>query len=389
MTQIPHFAARCCAMLREAGYEAYPVGGCVRDHLLGRQPEDWDVATSALPERVAELFSRTVPTGIRHGTVTVLLEGGSIEVTTFRREQGYADGRRPDAVSFDVGLREDLARRDFTINAMALDVDGSILDPFGGREDLAQKRIRCVGSPTERFREDALRMLRAVRFSAQLGFEIEKDTLAALAECACRIRNVSAERVRVEVEKTLTAPYPERGEPMFALGLLAPWLLKPVHPDLAALGQLPALPAYRWGALCTQLGGTGLLAALRPDKGIIRTCSGAVRLAAAPPDSDFAWRCALAEYGPEIAKVAASVLGRGHALSQVLSADPVYETGRLALTGGDLQAMGLTGPEIGRMQRVLLDYVLAHPGENRAEILRDLARTAREGGLPCAERTVR
>lgn len=382
MVQIPLFAARCCAVLREAGYEAYPVGGCVRDHLLGRQPEDWDVATSARPERVMELFPHAVPTGIRHGTVTVLLEGGSAEVTTFRREQGYADGRHPDAVSFDVGLREDLARRDFTINAMAMDADGSILDPFGGRGDLTQKRIRCVGNPVERFREDALRMLRAVRFSAQLGFEIEKNTLDAIAECAPQIKNVSAERVRVEVEKALIAPCPERGTLMFTLGLLTPWLDRPSSVDLNALEKLPALPMYRWSALCVQLGNVALLAALRPDKRTVQICSGVVRLAKAPPDSDFDWRRALAEYGPEIAAVAAVVLDLEQALTQVLSSNPVYETGRLALSGGDLQGMGLSGPEIGQMQRVLLDYVLAHPGKNRAKTLRNFVQSAQTEELP-------
>ena len=155
-------------VLSSAGYEAYYVGGCVRDTILGRPVHDWDVTTSALPEQVMACFDHCVPTGLKHGTVTVLLDGLSAEVTTFRTDGSYRDGRRPENVTFVRSLREDLARRDFTINAMAMDACGEITDLYGGREDLAQCVIRCVGDPEQRFREDALRMLRALRFSAQL-----------------------------------------------------------------------------------------------------------------------------------------------------------------------------------------------------------------------------
>ena len=204
----PAPVAACCGALRRAGYEACPVGGCVRDLLLGRAPGDWDIATSARPEAVTARFERTVPTGLKHGTVTVLLGGMALEVTTFRGESGYSDGRHPDRVTFGVGLREDLARRDFTINAMALAPDGSVLDPFGGRADLARRLIRCVGEPERRFTEDALRMLRAVRFAAQLGFSLEARTAAALASCAPLLERVSGERIRAELEKTLLSPHP-------------------------------------------------------------------------------------------------------------------------------------------------------------------------------------
>ena len=171
---IPAGVGGCLDTLRRTGHAAYPVGGCVRDLLLGRTPGDWDVCTDARPERVMELFPRTVPTGLKHGTVTVRTEDGPVEVTTFRREAGYADGRHPDAVDFDATLAEDLARRDFTVNAMALDENGMVIDRYGGQTDLFRSVIRCVGDPDRRFAEDALRMLRAVRFAAQLGFSIEK-----------------------------------------------------------------------------------------------------------------------------------------------------------------------------------------------------------------------
>ena len=182
--EIPGGVAALCARLRSAGREAYPVGGCVRDLLLGRTPGDWDVTTSARPEEVMALFERTVPTGIKHGTVTVLTGAGGVEVTTFRAEGGYADGRHPDAVTFGGDLAGDLSRRDFTINAMALGPDGAVIDPFGGRADLKAGLIRCVGEPERRFVEDALRMLRAVRFSAQLDFAIEGATAEALRKNA-------------------------------------------------------------------------------------------------------------------------------------------------------------------------------------------------------------
>lgn len=157
---IPQAVQTVCGTLRRAGWEAYPVGGCVRDLLLGRTPGDWDVCTAAPPEAVEDLFPHTVPTGVKHGTVTVLTDGMAVEVTTFRREGGYADGRHPDAVTFDASLTQDLSRRDFTVNAMALSPDGAVIDPFGGRADLAAGLIRCVGRPEARFAEDALRMLR-------------------------------------------------------------------------------------------------------------------------------------------------------------------------------------------------------------------------------------
>ena len=158
--RIPGPVRACCAALWEAGHAAYPVGGCVRDLLLDRAPGDWDAATSALPWEVQALFPRTVPTGLRHGTVTVLLDGMPIEVTTFRGESGYSDGRHPDRVIFGVGLEADLARRDFTVNALALGPEGGVIDRFGGLSDLDGRRVRCVGDPDRRFREDALRMLR-------------------------------------------------------------------------------------------------------------------------------------------------------------------------------------------------------------------------------------
>ncbi|WP_422123401.1 CCA tRNA nucleotidyltransferase [Planococcus sp. X10-3] len=189
--------------LKAAGYEAYFVGGAVRDFLLGKTPVDFDVATSAEPEEVKAIFDRTVDTGIQHGTVLVLTGGSGIEVTTFRTESGYSDNRRPDKVDFVKSLDEDLKRRDFTINAMAMTEDLEIVDLFGGRKDIGEGTIRAVGKPDERFQEDALRMLRAVRFSGQLDFSIDEETLASIRNNAALIRSIAVERIKVELDKIM------------------------------------------------------------------------------------------------------------------------------------------------------------------------------------------
>ncbi|GAB6877662.1 CCA tRNA nucleotidyltransferase [Thermaerobacter litoralis] len=214
--------------LHEHGHGAFLVGGCVRDLLMGRPPKDWDVATSARPEEVRRIFPRTLPTGIEHGTVTVRLRGFSVEVTTFRQEAGYSDHRHPDRVEFTRDLRADLERRDLTINAMALDHTGRLHDPLGGLDDLEQGVVRAVGDPDERFREDALRLLRVVRFAARLGYRVEPRTEAALARCAPLIRHVSWERIREEMAGLLVSPRPAWGMEL----LRRSGLLDPIWPEL-------------------------------------------------------------------------------------------------------------------------------------------------------------
>ena len=318
---LPAGVARCLDTLRRAGHAAHPVGGCVRDLLLGRVPGDFDVCTSARPEETMALFDRTVPTGLKHGTVTVLTEDGPVEVTTFRREGGYADGRHPDGVSFDVGLTEDLARRDFTINAMALGPDGEVIDPFGGKADLAAGVVRCVGDPDTRFAEDALRMFRALRFAAQLGFAIEDNTLAAIGRSANRAALVSGERIKIELEKTLLSPRPEWAGETIRLGLLAH--LYPVTdcPDLTELRELPAEVIPRWRGFC---GKTGFPLERLPVERTLRQ-------------------------------------GVLHPEREVIKT--------LALSGGELAALGLKGKEIGAVQKALAEHILAHPEDNLREKL--------------------
>ena len=217
--QLPEKVKVVIQTLEAAGYEAYAVGGCVRDSVLGRIPADWDITTSALPEQVKELFHRTIDTGIEHGTVTVMMDKEGFEVTTYRIDGEYRDHRHPEQVNFTGELKEDLRRRDFTITAMAYNDRCGMVDAFGGIEDLKHGVIRCVGVARERFEEDALRILRAVRFAAQLGFEIEKETADAARALAGNLKDISAERIQTELVKLLVSPHPEMLRTAYELGI--------------------------------------------------------------------------------------------------------------------------------------------------------------------------
>jgi len=210
--------------LHDSGHEAYVVGGCVRDALLGREPNDWDITTSALPSEVKEIFTRTIDTGLKHGTVTVLIGREAYEVTTYRVDGVYEDGRHPKQVTFTPSLSEDLQRRDFTINAMAYDPRSGLVDLFGGQKDLEDGIIRAVGDPMQRFTEDALRILRAFRFAAQLGYEIDPDTLGAASALAQNLAKISSERIRDELERILLSDNPEMLMNAYAAGITAVFL---------------------------------------------------------------------------------------------------------------------------------------------------------------------
>ena len=205
--------------IMEAGYEAYAVGGFIRDSILGRKPNDWDITTSASPQQIKSLFKRTIDTGLQHGTVTVLLEQEGFEVTTYRVDGKYEDGRHPSSVTYTVDLKEDLKRRDFTINAIAYNDREGLVDAFGGVKDIEDKVIRCVGDPRERFQEDALRMMRAVRFSAQLGYVIEEGTLKAISGLSASLRRISAERIQAELVKLIESPHPEKLRVAYETGI--------------------------------------------------------------------------------------------------------------------------------------------------------------------------
>lgn len=217
---IPQNVNEIITKLNENGHDAYVVGGCVRDSIIGLQPEDWDITTSALPEQVKGIFKKTIDTGLKHGTVTVLMNHIPFEVTTYRIDGIYENNRKPINVSFTSDVIDDLRRRDFTINAMAYNDKQGLIDAFSGIQDLEQRIVRCVGDPNERFTEDSLRMLRAIRFSAKLDFKIDKATETAIKTNATLIKNISCERIHMELTKTLVSENPHYIKELVNLGLI-------------------------------------------------------------------------------------------------------------------------------------------------------------------------
>lgn len=350
--------------LERAGHQAYLVGGCVRDLLLSRPVHDYDIATSAFPDQVQSLFPHTAPTGLRHGTVTVLIGQEPYEVTTFRTEGSYENHRRPESVAFVTDLEEDLARRDFTINAMALSSDGTLVDCFGGQADLQSGVIRCVGDPALRFDEDALRMLRAIRFSAQLGFAVEERTLQAASERSALCAALSCERIRDEMEKTLCSPQPGKIGQMIDLGFLRHLNLY-VHGDLSALSSVPPDRLPRWAMACLLLPGLDL-ASLRLDRHTTRLCTEAARISTALNDL-LSCKKAIADYGWETAELAGVLSGQTDLFHSIRLSGDCVTLSQLAVRGLDFP--DLKGSEISEHLRALLYHVLAHPEDNQRDTL--------------------
>ncbi|HEU4962449.1 MAG TPA: CCA tRNA nucleotidyltransferase [Bacilli bacterium] len=399
------------ATLEEAGHEAYLVGGCVRDKLLQRGLYDYDITTSALPEEVLAIFRRTVPTGIKHGTVTVLMERDQYEVTTFRTDGEYKDGRRPEEVVFVRSLREDLARRDFTINAMALGRDGRLHDPFGGQEDLQRRVIRAVGDPVQRFEEDALRMLRAVRFAAQLRFTIEERTLRAIQYEAASLQRIARERIRDEWHKMLlsspdvalqllrqtdTLRYILSRPPTFDLPVHDPWGYGRDPWELAGewMGRAPEDLAVRYCVLfiAIQTDEARLERTLQElklptqMKQDIKACH---RLATQDDKprgwSDLEWRHLFYQYGYDtvarVCQLHCSIYEPGQkgewdtTLAVRKAQQPLWSLQDLAVTGQDLMANGVpAGPEVGKVLKRLAHQVLHEPELNQKERLLRIVR---------------
>lgn len=392
-------AAALLDALHAAGYAAYAVGGCVRDSLLGRTAHDWDLCTSALPQQVMELFGaeQCIPTGLQHGTVTIKYGGQLYETTTFRTEGSYTDGRHPDAVQFVPDVREDLARRDFTINAMAYNEAEGLVDPFGGQKDLQNGLLRAVGEPQQRFTEDALRILRLYRFAARFGFALDAATARAARQLAPHLDCISAERIQEELAKLLTAPQPG--------AYLEPAVLAVVLPELtpaaleAAKPVLDACPAgeenlpVRWAALLGALGETDtrrVLKRLRCSNACIEETAVLVRETAGEGVSeekasahpgDIHLRQLLGRYGlctverlcalcaalhPQNAPDCALAAQR----ARQLDADGVCcRVSQLAVNGRDLMAAGIpAGPALRRVLEALLDGVIRaeYPNEKPA-----------------------
>ena len=382
--------------LETAGFQAYAVGGCVRDSILGKEPDDWDLTTDARPEEVKALFPRTVDTGLQHGTVTVLLGGEGYEVTTYRIDGSYSDGRHPDSICFTPSLAEDLKRRDFTINAMAVSERGELVDLFGGQEDLARGCIRCVGDPYARFREDALRMLRAVRFAAQLNFEIEAETFKALTELSSNLARVSKERILAELTKLLLSNHPEKLELLYVAGL-APEMaahFPGVHLDSRA-ARLPRCKALRFAAAGERITPEALGKLLTELKSDRATRDRAVLLLTAVhkplPEGETEVRRCLSDIGHDAFTELLLLKEAGYgseettggveqrteriaklrALRQeIAERGDCLEIRGLALGGAELLALGIPkGPALGACLRALLNAVLEEPARNEKTYL--------------------
>lgn len=385
--QLPYEVEWVIGKIRDAGYEAFAVGGCVRDTLLGRTPEDWDVTTSARPEAVKAIFERTVDTGLQHGTVTVLKNRKGYEVTTYRIDGEYHDGRHPDSVEFTPNLLEDLKRRDFTINAMAYSHETGIVDEFGGMEDLKAGIVRCVGRPEDRFTEDALRLLRALRFSAQLGFEIEESTYAAIKTIAPNLAKVSKERVQAELTKLLLSAHPERILLLKETGLSAqivPGFDAVFAPALfSKLSRLPAEKSLRWAGflLCQSTKqAEAVLKGLKMDNETIGNVSRMIEGAKETlPLEKPAVRRAMSRYTPyqlEGALKLKELMGSPDAeeirrlREEIIRDGDCVSLKDLAVKGRDLLEAGVErGPMVGEILNHLFDLVLLHPEKNDRELL--------------------
>ncbi|MDY3281371.1 CCA tRNA nucleotidyltransferase [Dysosmobacter sp.] len=441
MYQIPEDVMEVLTKLRSAGREAYCVGGCVRDLLLGRRPGDWDVTTSALPEETMALFGdRAVPTGLRHGTVTVRTEQRPVEITTYRCDGVYADHRHPEQVTFTRSLEEDLRRRDFTVNAMALSETGEVRDPFGGREDLEGKMLRCVGDPDRRFDEDALRMLRGLRFAAVLDFAVHPATADSIRRNATLLKEVAAERIRVELEKLLVGPGAARVLRQFpeVVGVFLPEVLPAVGFDqrnphhcydvwehtLHSVEAAPPVVVLRMTMLLHDLGkpacftvdeaGVGhfyghhtvsrrmaetILDRLRFDHDRKQTIVTLVdhhdRLL---PPEEKTLRRALRKFGERdlrrlLAVKRADNLAQAPAwrhrlqeldaaealLEDLLRQEACFSLKQLAVNGRDLLALGLRGPAVGRGLERLLDAVVDGTLENQPEVLLEAVKEWKNG----------
>lgn len=381
-------------ILTQNGYEAYAVGGCVRDSILGRVPGDWDITTSALPQQVKALFRRTIDTGIQHGTVTIMLGKNGYEVTTYRIDGKYEDSRHPESVEFTPNLEEDLKRRDFTINAMAYNDENGVVDIFGGIDDIRNRIIRCVGNAHDRFTEDALRILRAVRFSAQLGFEIDKATKDAARELAPTLVKISRERIHTELNKLLLSDNPDYFSVVYELGVMKVIIseLEGVNSgDIDRLKVLikrtkPCLPE-RYAALLSVIGKDKTRAVLKGLKLDNATISMAVKLVEylgiTPALTEPQMRHYINEVGKEDAlrvidfnlsfadesmheeytdmrKLCAHVLERGDCTSLK----------ELDVTGKDLVDAGFeAGKQLGELLNSLLTEVLDNPSLNDRDYL--------------------
>lgn len=404
--KLPKHVAFIIGKLYENGYEAFAVGGCVRDAIMGRTPHDWDITTSARPEEVKAIFNKTIDTGIKHGTVTVMLKGVGYEVTTYRIDGEYEDGRHPSEVLFTKNLSEDLKRRDFTINAMAYNDKAGVIDLFGGVDDLEKKTIRCVGNASERFTEDALRILRAVRFSAQLDFSIDESTYNAIYELSDMLALISRERIQEEMTKLITSPKPDKIMDIYKLALgkyvFADTMLANAKEDTLyrkvsdIMLDLPPVHYLRYAGLLTfESNADKVLRALKFDNKTIKNVAKLVNSKNYPLTTNaVAIRKAIVAIGENIfidyyleyiKSLIKNQVRVDITLEQVdeileiydhiISSKQCISMADMAIHGKELKALGLPdGKLIGDILSTLFERVLEMPDINTTETLVEMAK---------------
>lgn len=401
--QLPPQVEWILRKLRDRGHEAFAVGGCVRDTILNRTPGDWDITTSARPEQVKAVFGKTVDTGLQHGTVTVIRDHVGYEITTYRIDGEYEDGRHPKEVEFTADLREDLRRRDFTINAMAYSHETGLVDIFGGLEDLKARRICCVGDAMERFTEDALRIMRAVRFAAQLDFTIEEETWLALSRIAPNLSHVSKERIQTELTKTLLSGKPQGVLAMEETGM-SPYMTKTfpeifseaekqgisLEERLKRSGKLPREKYFRYGALLAHLGekrAEMILKELKLDNHTIRSAKTLIAFSGLPlPAEEAAVRKVMSQmedwlfdafllFERCLFSENAEQAGRAEELCrQIRTRGDCIRMKDMKVTGNDLIEAGVKqGKAVGEALARLFEAVLEEPRKNSREELLSMA----------------
>jgi len=386
----PENVIKIAEILARNGYLAYAVGGCMRDAIMGRVPNDWDMTTDCSPEKMLEIFNasgiRTIPTGLKHGTVSLLLDGELYECTTFRIDGSYTDSRHPDSVTFTSDIVEDLRRRDFTVNAMAgdpLSQRERIVDVFGGQDDIENKIIRAVGDPEKRFTEDALRILRAIRFATVLDFEIENETKEAATRLGHRLEGISAERKSVELQKILLSVHADRGIDL----LIETGLTEYIHPDITSplvpLNSLPKSFSTRLAALFKSVPDLSCMKLSNETvKQTTTLCDNALYSEAFDKFSDMAQRARLmlSKYG-EIAEDAALLRGDAllaNTISSERAKNPCVDIKNLSVGGNDLISARIEARRIGGIMSSLLLSVIEDPSLNEKDTLVSMAKSLAE-----------
>jgi len=389
MIKYPENVSKIAKILSDNGYKAYAVGGCIRDALMEKKPADWDMTTDCPPSTMLEIFEkeglRTIPTGLKHGTVTILIGNETYECTTFRIDGSYTDSRHPDSVTFTPELSEDLRRRDFTVNAMAGDplLSNGITDIFGGRNDIENKIIRAVGDPEKRFTEDALRILRAVRFATTLDFSIDNDTKAAAKSLGSRLKDVSAERKAVELKKILLSKNADRGISL----LLELDLAKYIHPSISSpKTTVSSLPERFSTRLASLFHGVPNLSIMKLSNDITTQvkllCDDDLydEIINSNEQIDVKARLMLSKYG-ELAEDAALLRENGK-LSTTISAEreknPCVKISDLAVSGNDILNIGIKPRNIGNIMQKLLALVIKNPSLNEKEKLLSIVTEIKE-----------